>query len=115
MRHAETRPTETARRLQRVIDRYRRDIALLRGDVNPVDLRHDDAAAFIWAPPDDVGGFINDRRLRVKILEATVHLLQESRGNAGPPSQIPACAQGTRRRHPCSDDPARRPRRRRRR
>jgi hypothetical protein len=69
--------TRTVHRLRDVIDRYRRDIAVVCGEVAVGDLHDDDVAALIWAPRDSVREFVNDRRLRVKILEATVSLLQE--------------------------------------
>jgi hypothetical protein len=94
--------TQAACRLQQVISRYRRDIALLRGEMDTIDLRDDDIAVLIWAPQDDIRGFINDRRLRVKLLEATVDLLQEPPGAAGLGRPLPCWLQtpcGARPRH----------------
>jgi hypothetical protein len=71
--------TTTTKHLRDAIERYRRDIAVLCGAVDAGDLNADDVAVLLWTPRHGVREFVNDRRLRVKILEATVDLLREPR------------------------------------
>lgn len=73
------RPTSGAiARLDRVIARYERDLALLTGKLVPIRGDVDDLIILeYFAASDDPQGLISDRRLRIKTLEATIGLLQE--------------------------------------
>ncbi len=64
--------------LDRVIARYERDLALLTGKLVPIRGDIDDLIILeYFAANNDPQGLINDRRLRIKTLQATIDLLQE--------------------------------------
>ncbi|MGH2405323.1 MAG: hypothetical protein ACRDGN_12820 [bacterium] len=64
--------------IEQALERYRRDLDLMTGSVAPSDTNVDDLAIldrFAWS--DDQHELINDRRLRIKTLEAMLALLRE--------------------------------------
>lgn len=64
--------------IEQALERYRRDLDLMTGSVAPSDTNIDDLAIldrFAWS--DDQDELINDRRLRIKTLEAMLDLLRE--------------------------------------
>jgi hypothetical protein len=74
-------PTPSRRRIVRVdraIDRYRRDVALLTGRILPVSVNLDDLALLDFVTfsqtPDAI---VADRKLRIKTLEAMRDMLRE--------------------------------------
>ncbi len=76
------RTSDAIVRLDRVIARYERDLALLTGKLVPIHGDVDDLIILeYFTASDDPGGLINDRRLRIKTLEATIDLLRETLGD----------------------------------
>lgn len=63
---------------ERALARYKRDLALMLGTLAPAHPDVDDLATLeCFASSDDPQGMINDRKLRIKTLEATIALLRE--------------------------------------
>jgi hypothetical protein len=66
-------------RVERTIDRYRRDVGLLTGQIVPISVDLDDLALLdfvgLSVAPEKL---INDRKLRIKTLEATLDMLREA-------------------------------------
>ena len=71
--------TAAMARVERSIDRYRRDVGLLTGRIVPISVDLDDLALLDFAgfsvAPEEI---INDRKLRIKTLEATLDMLREA-------------------------------------
>ncbi len=64
--------------LRRTIDRYKRDLALMQGDVEPIGHDVDDLAILErFEAAEDKETLINDRKLRIKTLQATLEILRE--------------------------------------
>lgn len=63
--------------IEQSLERYRRDLGLMTGRLEPSPTNLDDHAIldrYSWS--DDQPGLINDRRLRIKTLEAMLDLLR---------------------------------------
>lgn len=75
------RPFRSVGHIRRTIDRYQRDLALMRGEVEPLEGDLDDRAILErYAGADDKEGLISDRKLRIKTLQATLEILKEDGG-----------------------------------
>src|SRR3989442_4981434 len=78
------RPFRSIGPLRRTIDRYERDLALMLGDVEPIEGDLDDRAILErFAEADDKEGLVGDRKLRIKTLQATLEILKEDMSEAG--------------------------------
>lgn len=72
------RPFRSIGHIRRTIDRYQRDLALMLGEVEPIEGDLDDRAILErHAEADDKEGLISDRKLRIKTLQATLEILRE--------------------------------------
>lgn len=72
------RPFRTTGHIRRTIDRYQRDLALMRGEAEPIDDDLDDLAILErFEAAEDRETLINDRKLRIKTLQATLEILRE--------------------------------------
>lgn len=72
------RPFRTMAHVRRAIDRYRRDLALMLGELDPIEGDLDDLAILErYAGAADKDTLISDRKLRIKTLEATLDILRE--------------------------------------
>lgn len=72
------RPFRSVGHIRRTIDRYQRDLALMLGELEPLEGDLDDRAILErYAEAEDKEGFISDRKLRVKTLQATLEILRE--------------------------------------
>jgi hypothetical protein len=72
------RPFRTIGHVRRTIDRYKRDLALMQGDVEPIGHDLDDLAILErFEAAEDKETLINDRKLRIKTLQATLEILRE--------------------------------------
>jgi len=72
------KPFRTIGHIRQTIDRYRRDLDLMLGEVEPTDGDLDDLAILEqYAAAHDKEGVISDRKLRIKTLEATLEILRE--------------------------------------
>lgn len=72
------RPFPTAGHIRRAIERYKRDLALMRGEVEPIEGDLDDLAIVErFEAAEDKKRLISDRKLRVKTLQATLEILRE--------------------------------------
>ncbi len=70
--------TQTITRLERVLDRYERDLTLMSGKLVPLHGDIDDLAILSYfAATSDPQGMLNDRKLRIHTLKAMIDLLQE--------------------------------------
>jgi hypothetical protein len=77
------RPFRSIGHIRRKIDRYKRDLALMRGDVEPSDEHLDDRAILErFAETEDKKGLIGDRKLRIKALQAMLEELLKEDGEA---------------------------------
>lgn len=77
------RPFRSIGHIRRKIDRYERDLALMRGDIEPSDEQLDDRAILErFAGTEDKGGLISDRKLRLKALQAMLEELLKEDGEA---------------------------------
>ena len=75
------RPFRTIGHIRRTIDRYRRDLALMLGNVEPMDEDLDDLAIMErFLASADKERLISDRKLRIKTLQATLEILREDVG-----------------------------------
>lgn len=75
------RPFRTIGHVRRTIERYQRDLALMLGQVDPIDGDLDDLAILErFAASEDKESLISDRKLRIKTLEATLEILREDLG-----------------------------------
>jgi serine/threonine-protein kinase RsbW len=78
------RPFRSIGHIRRTIDRYERDLALMLGDVEPIEGDLDDRAILErFAEADDKEGLVGDRKLRIKTLQATLEILKEDISGAG--------------------------------
>lgn len=78
------RPFRTIAHVRRRIERYQRDLALMRGEVDPIEGDLDDRATLErFAAADDKEGLMSDRKLRIKTLQATVEILREDAAELG--------------------------------
>lgn len=69
--------------VERAIDRYNRDLALLTGRLVPMRVDLDDLAFLDSITLSlDPQAIVNDRKLRIKTLEATLDMLRETAGYA---------------------------------
>ncbi len=76
------RPFRTMGHIRRTIDRYQRDLALMRGETEPHSDDIDDLAILErFEASNDREMLINDRKLRIKTLQATLDILREDLGN----------------------------------
>ncbi len=76
------RPFRTMGHIRRTIDRYQRDLALMRGEIEPHDNDIDDLAILErFEASNDKEMLVNDRKLRIKTLQATLEILREDLGN----------------------------------
>ncbi len=76
------RPFRTIGHIRRRIDRYQRDLALMRGDVEPIEDDIDDLAILErFQAAKGKESLINDRKLRIKTLQATLEILREDEGD----------------------------------
>lgn len=72
------RPFRTLGHIRRTIDRYQRDLALMRGELEPSDDDLDDLAILErFEAAKDRETLVNDRKLRIKTLQATLEILRE--------------------------------------
>ncbi len=72
------RPFRTIGHVWRTIDRYKRDLALMQGDVEPIGPDVDDLAILErFEATEDKETPINNRKLRIKTLQATLEILLE--------------------------------------
>lgn len=72
------KPFRTIGHIRQTIDRYRRDLALMIGEIEPTDGDLDDLAILEqYEGAHDREGVISDRKLRIKTLEATLEILRE--------------------------------------
>jgi len=77
-------PFRSIGHIRRTIDRYERDLALMLGDVEPIEGDLDDQAILErFAGADDKEGLVGDRKLRIKTLQATLEILKEDMGETG--------------------------------
>jgi hypothetical protein len=77
------RPFRSVGHIRRKIDRYKRDLALMRGDIEPSDEHLDDRAILErFAETEDKKGLIGDRKLRIKALQAMLEELLKEDGEA---------------------------------
>lgn len=77
------RRSDAIAHVERAVARYTRDLALLSGRLIPIRANLDDLALLdLVASSPEPRTILNDRKLRVKTLEATLELLRES-GQAG--------------------------------
>src|SRR5713226_8559501 len=77
------RPFRSIGHIRRKIDRYKRDLALMRGDVEPSDEHLDDRAILErFAETEDKKGLSGDRKLRIKALQAMLEELLKQDGEA---------------------------------
>lgn len=72
------KPFRTIGHIRQTIERYRRDLALMVGEIEPTDGDLDDLAILEqYEAAHDKESFITDRKLRIKTLEATLDILRE--------------------------------------
>jgi serine/threonine-protein kinase RsbW len=72
------KPFRTIGHIRQTIDRYRRDLALMVREIEPIDGDLDDLAILEqYEGADDKESFITDRKLRIKTLEATLEILRD--------------------------------------
>jgi len=72
------RPFRSIGHIRRTIDRYQRDLALMLGQLEPLEGDLDDRAILErYAETEDKEGLISDRKLRIKTLQATLDILRE--------------------------------------
>lgn len=77
------RPFRSVGHIRRKIDRYKRDLALMRGDIEPSDEQLDDRAILErFAETQDKKALIGDRKLRIKALQAMLEELLKEDGEA---------------------------------
>ena len=77
-------PFRSIGHIRRTIDRYERDLALMLGDVEPIEGDLDDQAILErFAGADDKEGLVGDRKLRIKTLQATLEILKEDMDETG--------------------------------
>jgi len=75
------RPFRTVGHIRRTIDRYKRDLALMLGEAEPIDEDLDDLAIMErFLASHDKESLISDRKLRIKTLQATLEILREDVG-----------------------------------
>lgn len=72
------KPFRTIGHIRQTIDRYRRDLGLMLGEIDPAEGDLDDIAILEqYHAADDKDAEISDRKLRIKTLEATLEILRE--------------------------------------
>ncbi|MGH2425643.1 MAG: ATP-binding protein [bacterium] len=72
------KPFRTIGHIRQTIDRYRRDLGLMLGEIDPTEGDLDDIAILEqYHAADDKEAEISDRKLRIKTLEATLEILRE--------------------------------------
>jgi anti-sigma regulatory factor (Ser/Thr protein kinase) len=75
------RPSLTAGHIRKTLRRYERDLALMQGRTRPSDSDLDDLAILErFASTEDRDSLINDRKLRIKTLQATLEILRDELG-----------------------------------
>lgn len=75
------RSSLTAAHIRRTLRRYERDLALMQGRMQPSDSNLDDLAILErFASTENRDSLINDRKLRIKTLEATLEILRDELG-----------------------------------
>jgi len=75
------RPFRSIGHIRRTIDRYKRDLALMLGEAEPIDEDLDDLAIMErFLASGDKESLISDRKLRIKTLQATLEILREDVG-----------------------------------
>lgn len=72
------KPFQTIAHIRRTIDRYRRDVGLMLGEIEPADGDVDDLAIRErFQASENKKRLISDYKLRIKTLEATLDILRE--------------------------------------
>lgn len=82
----DARPFRSIGHIRRAIDRYQHDLALMLGEVDPIEGDLDDLAILErFEAAEDKESLVSDRKLRIKTLQATLEILREDAEDGFPP------------------------------